>query len=252
MNQRNQDDFEPLAPLTTDDHEEVLPRRGDTAVPPRAKVGGWQGKSLVVIGLVAIAGLAFWSVRLNSQLQQAYVTLGEYQQSLAQLEQRLQVTDESLDQSSIQTEDKLSNLDTEIRKLWDNVWKRSKQQLEAHEARLETLEKTAAVLQQDLKKQAVAISAVDKKIGGVQVTVARLAEQLDTVNGNYETVSASVVAVNRKLGELGAGISGASSDKELMSKRIQELEGWVKSINEYRRQVNERLLQLEGSSQGGP
>jgi uncharacterized coiled-coil protein SlyX len=60
--------------------------------------------------------------------------LERYEGRIADLEDRLADTDEGMSQNAAVQAAKIRELDSEVRKLWDNVWKRSKERLGVLEA----------------------------------------------------------------------------------------------------------------------
>src|SRR5690606_9437288 len=108
--------------------------------PAKVEAGGTRSGTspmliVLLLLLVGWGGWQQWQLLQAQQLQQAY------QARVADLEQRLSVTDESMSESSVAMQVKLKELDSEIRKLWDNVWKRSKEQLAEHDQQLGSLQK---------------------------------------------------------------------------------------------------------------
>ena len=93
---------------------------------------------MLTLLIVALAAAAYY---LFDQLTIAQGDLKQAQQRLEVLEQRLSSADESLEENSVTTAVKLKELDFEIRKLWDNVWKKQKQELAEHDAQLAKNEK---------------------------------------------------------------------------------------------------------------
>ena len=118
----------------------MVDRIGD--VPNVASEGGGGGGSAGWLAWAIIAILLAGGYYLYQQLDLARAQLTLDQQRILRLEKQLNITDESVTESSDQMQKQVQFLDTEIRKLWDNVWKKSKEQLNEHEERLTKFEKT--------------------------------------------------------------------------------------------------------------
>ena len=78
-----------------------------------------------------------WAWQLQGRVQLAEEKIVDYDMRIGDLEARLSDTDEGMNQNAELQAAKIRELDTEVRKLWDNVWK------EASE-RLAKLEKSSA------------------------------------------------------------------------------------------------------------
>ena len=203
--------------------------------------------AVLFLGLVATAGLAAF---LQQRLVAAEKTLVNYEGRLSQLEERLSVTDESMSESSVAMQVKLRELDTEVRKLWDNVWKRSKQRF----AKLET---DSAKQAKSLKNHQRIIDSneqrltqnklVMEKLEGQLVAIDRLKPAIENnskkfllLESNLESNSDKVNSLNNKLVKL----------DRLSSDNAERLD----SVDVFRRQVNGNISTLKksvGQLQGG-
>jgi len=238
-------DNEPLdVPSIVPERDEDRPvgRRRPTpeAAPTTASRGGatllW-----VLLGL-ALAGWSGWQQWLLLQSEQQ---LASYESRVAELEQRLSVTDENVSESSVAMQVKLKELDSEIRKLWDNVWKRASRQLEEHDQRLGALDKT-------LEGARTSLTRAEKTLEEQQKTLTALGRQLDKSSG----LDATVELNKRQLQEqkiVVETLTGQVRELRELSSRLEQRvvanEEWVQSINAFRRQVNRDLLTLkEGGS----
>jgi uncharacterized coiled-coil protein SlyX len=75
-----------------------------------------------------------WAWQLQQQLDRAGSEMESYARRIGDLEARLSDTDEGMSQNAAVQAAKIRELDTEVRKLWDNVWKKSKERLAKLEA----------------------------------------------------------------------------------------------------------------------
>ena len=101
-------------------------RRGRTS---SGRSGGYSllSRLLATVSLVVAAVACAWAWQLQQQLDQANVALVGYAERIGDLEARLSDTDEGMNQNATLQAAKIRELDTEVRKLWDNVWKKSKE-----------------------------------------------------------------------------------------------------------------------------
>ena len=97
-------------------------------------------KSVLTVVILLLVITSAGSVYLYLKLQKADSVLQAYDARITDLEQRLSVTDESMSESSVAMKVKLRELDTEVRKLWDNVWKKSKQRFAEYDSQFKRLE----------------------------------------------------------------------------------------------------------------
>jgi chromosome segregation ATPase len=160
------------------------------------------------------------------------------------------VTDESMGESSAAMKVKVREMDSEIRKLWDNVWKKSKQKFAEQDALL--------------KKHGQSIAASDAFVASTKQqmsksddVVAGLSQQIKKTQQLHSQVAENQLMLNQqeKSLELVADKSNrVSADVGKLDRRVKGTEEWVESINGFRRQVNRDLGTLKqnvGQLQGG-
>jgi uncharacterized coiled-coil protein SlyX len=99
-----------------------------------------------------------WAWQLQQQLDRAGSEMESYARRIGDLEARLSDTDEGMSQNAAVQAAKIRELDTEVRKLWDNVWKKAKERLAKLEAssasqgkKIAAMEKSVASAQSQLK-----------------------------------------------------------------------------------------------------
>lgn len=237
-------------PALKPDHEDIALRqqgsggRGKSNKPakkPRKESsGGWL---LVLLCLMAVAALAAWTYLLNQQLQSSRRQLADASGRLLVLEQKLSVTDESMSQSSVALQVKLKDMDTEIRKLWDNVWKRAKQDLAQHGKDIETM-------QAELKKLSEKDGQLSEGLSQSTLALTVMEDQLEAssqVAAELSVLKEQVVAQEKSLEEMRDLVSGINKSTTGLKKRVADNEEWVDSFNGYRTQMNRKLLDLQGS-----
>jgi chromosome segregation ATPase len=208
--------------------------------PRKESSGGWL---LVLLCLLAVAALGGWTYLLNEQLQSSRLQLMAASDRLQKLEGRLSVTDESASQSSVALQVKIKEMDGEIRKLWDNVWKRAKQDLAQHG-------KDIASLQAALKTQAEFDQQIKTELSETALAVEVIEEQLEAstqLAAQLSTVQEQLAARQQALTDIQDTADSLSATNDDLKKRVAGTEEWVDSFNGYRTQMNRKLLDLQGS-----
>jgi chromosome segregation ATPase len=226
---------------------------------------GRGSKLMLVIAVISLVALAAWIAELQKQLQASSNLLISYQENMQALEQRLSITDESMIQSDTQLEDNVKMLDIEVRKLWDNVWKKTKTELAKHDKALADQNKRIVTQNKEIAVQSTAIANLknndtntDSRLGANQIEISTLKEQLYVASDNAAataTVTATGIAkLQAQMAGLGQSLTAVkestgslTTQQQVLLKRIGETEEWVESFNGYRREVNQKLLRLEGS-----
>jgi len=208
--------------------------------PRKESSGGWL---LVVLCLLAVAALGGWTYLLNEQLQGSRHQLMDATARLQILERRLSVTDESASQSSVALQVKIKEMDAEIRKLWDNVWKRAKQDLAQHgkdiaslQAALKTQDEFDQKSKTELSETALALEVVEEQL-----------EATTKASGQMSTLQEQLAAQRQALMGLQDTSNSLSTANDDLQKRVAGTEEWVDSFNGYRTQMNRKLLDLQGS-----
>jgi chromosome segregation ATPase len=190
---------------------------------------------LFIALLVAVLACA-WSWQLQNQLQEATDQMADYAVRIGDLEARLSDTDEGMNQSAAVQAVKIAELETEVRKLWDNVWKETKDRLGKLEAAsasqgksIKGVEGSMSNAQSQLKAAAADIAKL-KSVGG---DLARLMSSAKANQAEVERVADSLNQVNLSLAKL--------------DKRVAGNEEWVRAVNVFRAQVNTSLRELQGT-----
>ena len=208
--------------------------------------------TLVVLVLLATAALAAY---LHQKLQIAEKSLQNYELRIGDLERRLMVTDESMDQSSAAMKVKLRELDSEVRKIWDNVWKKSKQRfaendvlLKQHSASINSIDAYIASAKQQMTQRDNAVAGLTKQLKQAQQLQAQVTENQRLLKQQEKSLAAVADKTNR-----------ISADTGKLDRRVKATEEWVESINGFRRQVNrdigdltQQLKQQIGQMQNTP
>ncbi len=235
MDKVDREKQEPRISLTLDEEDLVRrpPPGSDKAPPPPAQGGGGTGFVLFVLTVLVLA-LAAGGYFLFEQLQQSRKQLELAQQRLDSLESRLSSADESLEENSLTTSVKLKELDSEVRKLWDNVWKKQKETLAEHEAQLAKNEKRLVAIEAQGKKNEELVGRAMKGYQADRETMTSMAGKLDRVIAQAEVNRNTLLDVNKQLS------AGGSLDARVnaLEKRVGQTEDWLDSVNAFRTQVN--------------
>jgi chromosome segregation ATPase len=202
--------------------------------------------SRLVAGMALIAGsLAFaWAWQLQGHLDQAQGELQDYADRIGDLEARLSDTDEGMSQSAAVQAVKIAELDTEVRKLWDNVWKKAGERLDKLEAASAAHGKSVAGLEGSLASTRAQL----------EKTTAEIA-QLKTVGGDLARLMSSAKASQAEVERVSDSLNRIELSMAKLEKRVAGNEEWVGSVNAFRRQVNASLGELQAavhSHQAGP
>ena len=210
-----------------DDYDEPAPAGGNSAI-------------VYVLAVVA-AGLLGWVGWQQMQLGDTRAVLAASQARIADLEQRLSVTDESVNQSSVSMQVKIKDLDGEIRKLWDNVWKKNQETLAAHQTQLAALDKSVKAAQAEVAKASQSLSAQQKSVEGMRGQLEKVEKTEATVELSKRKLDEQQVAlesVTEKLNRI-------SAEQDKLAQRISTNEEWVQSINNFRKQTNREIVNLK-------
>ena len=195
----------------------------------------------VVIILILTATLAGF---LQYRLKMAEQTLQLTEARVSELEGRLSVTDESMSESGVAMKVKIREMDTEIRKLWDNVWKKSKRRIETLEAKQQSHTKS-------LNNVKTFIDSTEQKLTQTATMTANLTQQLKTLN-NLKNQQA---AIDKKIRQLESTVENSNDKLNRYNTRIVKTERLGKehkerldAIDNFRRKVNSDLNRLKNPS----
>lgn len=197
---------------------------------------GLPGRLVLTATLVVAAVACAWAWQLQQQLMQSNEASAGYAQRIADLEARLSDTDEGMNQNATLQAAKIRELDSEVRKLWDNVWKQSKERL--------------AKLEQDSARYSKATGANEKAIAAAQSQLKSAAgdiARLKSVAGDLERLMASARANQAEVERVADTLNRIDLEQAKLNKRVQSNEEWIGSINAFRKQVNAQLTDLQAS-----
>ncbi len=226
-NRPRRDDELANIPTMTPARDELGERRRNPQPRPSGGGGGGFGSIVALVVALAASGAAYY---LWDQQQAVIARAEQAEQRLASLESQLASTGDELSQSDAAVRVKLKELDTEVRKLWDNVWKRSKETLANHDKQLAALEKSSKTLgssQAELKTQ----------LQDLRNESTRVAAMLDDMG---ETL-ADIERVGRDALTLADQVAELRKQQQTVDRQLADHEEWLQSINTFRQQVNQQL-----------
>ena len=164
--------------------------------------------------------------------------MANYASRIGDLEGRLSDTDEGMTQNAAVQAVKISELEKEVRKLWDNVWKKSKD-------RLAKLEASTGSHDKSIKGLLGAVSGVESQLESASGDITKL----KSVAGDLSRLMASAKANQAEVERVADTLNRINLDLSKLEKRVQGNEEWVGSVNAFRRQVNASLSDLQARLQ---
>ena len=193
-------------------------------------------RSTAIVALI-VAGIAcVWGWQLQEQLQLANGQMADYATRIADLEARLSDTDEGMNQNATVQAAKVASLETEVRKLWDNVWKQSKQ-------RLDKLESLSAAQGTSIKGLEVTLASAESQLTKMSADAAKLKIVADDLARVVASTSLTQAEVERVADSLNRIDLAATK----LDKRVAANQEAVRSIDAFRKQVNASLNQLRST-----
>ena len=212
-------------------------RRPGAKKPPASGGGsGLLARLFMTVSLVVAAVACAWAWQLQQQLAQNSEQMASYAERIGDLEARLSDTDEGMNQNATLQAAKIRELDTEVRKLWDNVWKKTKE-------RLAKLESSSASQGKKIAAAQTGLAASSAKINSASGDIAKL----KSVAGDLERLMASARTNQAEVERVADTLNRISLDMSKLNKRVQANEEWIGSINAFRKQVNANLTELQAT-----
>ena len=205
--------------------------------PATASAGtGPLARVFIALALVVAAVACAWAWQLQQALQESAARAEDYASRIGDLEARLSDTDQGMNQNAEVQAAKIRELDTEVRKLWDNVWKQASE-------RLARLEKDAASQGKKIDTASAGLAVVQGQVKSAGTDIAKL----KSVAGDLERLIASGKANQTEVERVADTINRVNLDMAKLGKRVQSNEEWVQSINAFRQQVNTSLQELKAA-----
>jgi chromosome segregation ATPase len=197
------------------------------------------GVNLILAVLVAGLVVAGWFIANQHQLLTAEKkALDAAEGRIAQLEERLRMTDETRSDSEKATEEPIGFWESEIRKLWAVSNERNRKWIKDNEAALAKLTKTLTAIETSNRDLGTAVGrheaafkqqqAIIDQLTSMEISIQQMANTQRDIVDRVNSASQSVASLN-------AGLAG----------RVSENEQAVAAIDAYRVQVNTRLADIE-------
>jgi chromosome segregation ATPase len=211
-------------------------RTGGGSPPPAAgRTGAGVWLLLVAALLVALAACA-WAWQLQEKLVQTGHVLDRFESRVGELEARLADTDEGMNQNATVQAAKIRELDSEVRKLWDNVWKRSKERFGVLEASSKRFEKSIAA-------NAESVAATQQQLTRAQQDLTALKR----VGGDLERLMASAKTSQAEVERVADALNRIDLELARVEKRVAGNEEWISAINAFRQSTNANISQLQAA-----
>ncbi|MBT5292606.1 MAG: hypothetical protein HOL40_02650 [Cellvibrionales bacterium] len=226
---RNNDDLSDI-PAMKPAHDEVVNRRRQARSSSSAVIPTRSSNRLGLLTLLIAIAASAASYYLYEQNREAAELALQTEIRIAALEAQLANTGDEMSQSDAAVRVRLKELDTEVRKLWDNVWKKSKVLLDEHSLNIKNLTTRTGSLGKAQTK-------AGKQLAELNAELMRYAAGLDEINEAVEQSQAN----DQKARALQDKLPKLSQKMDDHEQRIQANEEWVESINAFRRQVNKQL-----------
>lgn len=199
-----------------------------------ARSGGGVLVYLLGVLILALGGFAGF---LYQQLTLA-------QERVGALEQRLSMTDESVNQSSVSMQVKLKELDTAFAQLRDETLKSLNAKLSQHGSQLESLEKASKNTQAAVGKLGQRADEQDKSLADTRAQVEKIPPTVEQAKRKLDEHDAALAAVNGKV-KAGADVQAKHEG------RLNNNDEWVESINTFRKQMNREIVNIKQQVAGG-
>lgn len=225
-------------------NSEVGRKPGSQKSADKAGGSGLLGRLMIAISVVVGSVACVWAWQLQTQLGEAQDQLGQYATRIGDLEARLSDTDQGMSQSAEVQAVKIAELEKEVRKLWDNVWKESKE-------RLAKLESASAGQDKSIKTVQGALSSTQSQSKETSGQVAKLTNdiaELKSIAGDLSRLMTSAKANQAEVERVADNLNRINLTLAKLEKRVAGNEEWVASINAFRKQVNTSLGELQAAA----
>ncbi len=266
-----QDDFEvpDLGPAERNHiaHRQAAAPARQKAAPaqPAGRAGdsSWLHSVLMIVLVVALGALAYWTLLLQEQLQLRSAELAETRAQLAEFRQSLNIAESSAEQSG-QTlqgqvatlrsgaEEKYKHFDSEIAKLWTIAYQRNKPQLESQDKALKTQAQTLDTQGQALDEQKKQLAAAGAELDQQAKGLAEMRRQLTALAQQQATDQKAGQALDARVDAWDKQIKAERKEREQLQQQIagaqKELAQAERAVTADRVKLREDL-QAQGKTQ---
>jgi chromosome segregation ATPase len=204
--------------------------------PASMGITGLLARLIIGVSLLVAVLACVWAWQLQAQLQEANEHISNYATRIGDLEARLSDTDEGMSQNAAVQAAKVAKLESEVRKIWDNVWKETKD-------RLGKLESAGAAHGKGIKGLEASQSTTQSQLRAASDDVAKL----NSVAGDLARLIASAKANQAEVERVADSLNRIELALAKLDKRVATNEEWVGSVNAFRKQVNTSLGELQSA-----
>jgi chromosome segregation ATPase len=209
--------------------------RRAAGAPGEAASTGFLSRVFLAIALVVAAVACAWAWQLEENLKLTGFEMERQEKRIAELENLLSDTDETVNRSSAAMNAKINLLDSEVRKLWD-----------ARKATKSDVADNAGAISRHADRLS-ALAEADTAQGSKLQSLSNSVAKLNSVAGDLERLMSSARSNQSELERLADTVNRINLEYAKMGKRVESNEGWIESVNAFRRQVTASITQLEAS-----
>ncbi|MFT6052886.1 MAG: chromosome segregation ATPase [Halioglobus sp.] len=199
---------------------------------PTASAGIWSSL-FITVALVVAAVACAWAWQLQEALQQSSFAMEKADQRISDLEDRLADTDEGLSQNTAAMAVKISESQSEIRKLWDDRKKTNPKILK--------LTGDAANARRKIAAAEKSMTATQSQLSVVSTDVAKL----KSVAGELDRLMTSAKSNQAEVERVADDLNRINLEYAKIDKRVKDNEEWLASVNAFRGQVNSALTRMQ-------
>lgn len=215
--------------------------RGGADRPPEAEsAGGGRGLiyALIVVALAGSGAAGWFIVEQQAALAASAAELESARGRILALEERLNMTAESLNKTGESTTEKIDFWESEIRKLWDVVNKRNLDMIKANAAAIERIDKAVG-------EANGSVAEVASTVGRHEAAFQRQEQIVDQVTALGAQLQQTQRAVRDAVDRANAAQQSVAGLNAGLAKRVTEAEQAVQAFDAYRLQTNARLADIE-------
>ncbi len=247
---------EPVVSLSLDD-DDIAGYREQRANRPKLKdidsapgSGASRGLVLLLFVLLLLLGAAnFMMYREMVADREAYQrTITTEQNRIAALERAMSATGANISATENVVQTGLKELDSEVRKLWDNVWKKASARLDEHDQQIAALQTQAkgagadaAAAKKALEAEVAARTALQTTVSGLQGVIG----EIDALGKSVKSQTERVAALDKQFQAAAGSADSPGARIASLEARVAENEEWIKSNNAFRRQVIKDIRYLK-------
>lgn len=190
--------------------------------------------TLLTLGLLATGGAGYYFYDQGLQMQD---TLNTAQGRILQLQNRLNLVDESAEQSSMGLLERVDSNFTQIDLLWGNYRK--------HEVNFAELDRFVTQAKASLAAIDGAVSGHSQTLNETSTLISSLQTRLETITSNISGMGNLGDQLSSILSDINGVKTSMASLQSGLGSRINSTEQDIESINVYRLQLNQTLDSIQ-------